>query len=733
MAKHKRNKNQKGHEVKGGDAFYKKIILDFLSLFPQQLYTLKEISDCTELYQVISLQKIRSLLKDLSETGRVALEGKSRYRLGGLMEEAVGRVEVTRQGYGFVIQGDGNDILIPQRNLGAVLNGDTVRARILNSFSKEGKRMGEVVEIISRARNEFVGTLQIEKTGYAYVIPDDNAIQFDFIVRKSGLNGAEKGDKVYIQVKHWDKRNPEATVLEVLGKAGVHHTEMHAILMHYGFNPKFPIEVEEYADKIQDGITPEEVAKRWDFRGITTFTIDPVDAKDFDDAISFRKLEEGWYEVGVHIADVSFYLKPGTVLDMEAFKRATSVYLVDRTVPMLPERLSNFLCSLRPHEDKLTYSGVFEINENGEIRKEWFGRTVIHSAHRFTYEGAQAVLDGADTGPFQEELLTLNIIAKNLRKTRMMSGSVDFDTDEVRFELDENDKPVRLFVKERKDAHKLIEDFMLLANRRVASFVAKMFDNPPLTFVYRIHDQPDPEKLLNLQTFILHFGYKMNITQSKDASEALGRLMTAVEGKPEQNIIERVAIRSMSKAVYSVKNIGHFGLGFEFYSHFTSPIRRYPDVMVHRLLTQYIDKHFSTNRQRLEAECEHCSRMEKTAAEAERASIKFKQVEFMTEQIGKEFEGVISGVKENGFYVEMTDTLCEGMVPIWTIDEYFDYDSGALTLTGRQSRRVFRMGDEVKVRVVRTNLQKRTIDLEWIGETVVEKLHKNPKKNKHSK
>ncbi len=724
MAKHNRNNKKKGPDVRGGDAFYKKIILDFLSLFPQQLYTLKEISEATELYQVISQQKIRALLKDLAETGRVAFEGKNRYRLGGLLEEATGRIEVTRQGYGFVIQEDGNDIFIPQRSLGSVLNGDTVRVRVLNSFSREGKRMGEVIEVISRSRNEFVGTLQLEKNGQFYVIPDDNNIQFDFLVKKSALNGAIKGDKVYIQVKHWDKRNPEATILEVLGKAGEHNTEMHAILMHYGFNPKFPEEVEAFAENIADGVTPEEVAKRWDFREITTFTIDPVDAKDFDDAISFRKLEEGWYEIGVHIADVSYYLKPGTVMDTEAFKRATSVYLVDRTVPMLPEKLSNFLCSLRPNEDKLTYSGVFEINEKGEIRKEWFGRTVIHSDHRFSYESAQEALDSEEVVPYQEELQTLNKIAKNLRKARMMTGSVDFDTDEVRFELDENDKPIRLYVKERRDTHKLIEDFMLLANKRVATFVAKMFDSPPLTFVYRIHDQPDPEKLLNLQTFILHFGYKMNIAESKDPSDALGKLMSAIEGKPEQNIIERVAIRSMSKAVYSVKNIGHFGLGFDFYSHFTSPIRRYPDVMVHRLLTQYLDKSYGVNRQKLEIECEHCSRMEKTAAEAERTSIKFKQVEFMTEQIGKEFEGVISGVKENGFYVEMTDTLCEGMVPIWTIDEYFDYDSATLTLTGKQSRKVFRMGDEVKVRVVRTNLQKRTIDLEWISDTVVEKLHK---------
>lgn len=724
MAKHNRNNKKKGTDFKGGDTIYKKIILDFLSLFPQQLYTLKEISDATELFQVISQQKIRSILKDLAETGKVAFEGKNRYRLGGLLEEATGRIEVTRQGYGFVIQENGDDIFVPQRNLGSVLNGDTVRVRVLNSFSREGKRMGEVIEVISRSRNEFVGTLQLERNGQFYVIPDDNNIQFDFLIKKSDLNGAIKGDKVYIQVKHWDKRNPEGIILEVLGKAGEHNTEMHAILMHYGFNPKFPREVEEFADNIKDGVTPEEVAKRWDFREVTTFTIDPVDAKDFDDAISFRKLEEGWYEIGVHIADVSFYLKPGTVMDTEAFKRATSVYLVDRTVPMLPEKLSNFLCSLRPNEDKLTYSGVFELNEKGEIRKEWFGRTVIHSDHRFSYESAQETMDSEEVLPLQEELRTLNKIAKNLRKARMMTGSVDFDTDEVRFELDENDKPIRLYVKERRDTHKLIEDFMLLANKRVATFVAKMFDNPPLTFVYRIHDLPDPEKLLNLQTFILHFGYKMNIAESKDPSDALAKLMTAIDGKPEQNIIERVAIRSMSKAVYSVKNIGHFGLGFDFYSHFTSPIRRYPDVMVHRLLTQYLDKSYGVNRQKLEVECEHCSRMEKTAAEAERTSIKFKQVEFMTEQIGKEFEGVISGVKENGFYVEMTDTLCEGMVPIWTIDEYFDYDAGTLTLTGRQSRKVFRMGDEVKVRVVRTNLQKRTIDLEWISDTVVEKLHK---------
>lgn len=726
MHKHKRKKNKdtERSNKRNGDAQYQKIILNFMGISPKEAYNVKEIAEATELYRIISNQKIKSLLTDLMEAGKVTMEGKSRFKLGGTFETFMGRIEVYRGGMGYVIIENGDDIFIPQRNLGTVLNGDIVKARTVNLRNREGKRIGEIVEIVQRARTEFVGTLKSESRGPFYVVPDDATISFDFFIRKDALNGATIGDKVFFEVTEWDNRTPECKIIEVLGKPGEHEVEMHAILLNYGFNPKFPEDVQRFAETIPEQITPDEIAKRRDFRQITTFTIDPIDAKDFDDAISFQTLENGNYEIGVHIADVSHYLKVGTVLDMEAFKRATSVYLVDRTVPMLPERLSNFLCSLRPHEEKLTYSAVFELDNKGTIHNEWFGRTIIFSDHRFSYEAAQEVIEGKTEGPFREELLKLNEIALALREARFSKGSIDFDTDEVRFELDENDKPIRLYVKERKDAHKLIEDFMLLANRRVATFVGKMFDNPPLTFVYRIHDRPDKEKLGTLQEFIKHFGYDENLSDMQDPAEAMGNLMRKIAGKPEQNIIEKIAIRSMAKAVYSTNNIGHFGLGFEYYSHFTSPIRRYPDVMVHRLLTQYLDKEYTTHREKLEVECKHCSKMEKTAAEAERASIKYKQVEFMAEQIGKEFKGVISGVKEAGFYVEMPDTLCEGMVPMYTIsDDFYHYDEKKLTLTGKHSGRVFRMGDEVTVKVVKTDLAKRQIDLEVV-------LDKLPQKQK---
>lgn len=717
MPKHIKNKKNKQRGGVDADALYKKVILDFLALFPKKSHSLQEIVTATELYHVTNIQALRSILKSLALSGRITIEGKNRYQLGKPKAEVIGKLSTTRAGFGWVkIEGMEEEVFIAQKSLGSAMNGDTVKIQLIDTFSREGKPMGQVVGVVSRSRTEFVGTMRREPNGIYFFIPDDPSISMDFVVRHTRLGGAKTGEKVQVKVISWDKRNPEAEVIEILGKAGEHETEMHAILLHYGFNPKFPDDVNAFADKISEVITPEEIKKRRDFRKISTFTIDPADAKDFDDALSFQQLPNGNYEVGIHIADVSHYLKEGTVLDTEAFKRATSVYLVDRTVPMLPEKLSNFLCSLRPKEEKLTYSAVFELDEKGNILGEWFGRTIIYSDHRFSYEDAQEVLEGKQEGPFKEELTILNTIAKNIRADRMEKGSVDFDSEEVRFELDENDKPIRLYVKERKDTNKLIEEFMLLANKQVATFVTKMFENPPLVFVYRIHEKPDPEKLNDLQQFIKHFGYDMNFATVKDPSQTLAMLMKNIEGKPEQNVIERVAIRSMAKAIYSTSNVGHFGLGFQFYSHFTSPIRRYPDVMVHRLLTQYLEKDYKANRERLEIECQHCSKMEKTAAEAERSSIKFKQVEFMTEQIGNIFEGVISGVKESGFYVEMSATLCEGMVPIWTIsdDQYF-YDDKNLTLTGRHSRRVFRMGDTVKVRVTKTNIQKKQIDLEVVS------------------
>lgn len=706
----------------------KRLILSVLSAQNGKSFNSKEILAATGLWHHFTVDSLRGVLDMLSREGKLTYVDKGRYQYQKEKEkiQLEGRLEVTRGGSGYLLMPDGKDIYIAPTNLGMAFHGDTVKVRIHGRHKKEGRTEGEVVEVLERARKEYVGTIE-QGPGVFFFLPDDTRMHTDFFIPRDKLNGAKPGDKVVIQLVSWEKRSPEAEVMRVLGKSGEHNTEMHAILLQYGFQTSFPPQVERESEAIPVDITEADYEGRRDFRKITTFTIDPIDAKDFDDALSFRILENGNYEVGVHIADVSHYVKPGSLLDQEAFKRATSVYLVDRTVPMLPEKLSNILCSLRPKETKLTFSAVFEMDAEGQVLNKWIGKTVIFSDYRFHYEEAQDVIDGRQDGPFREELITLNKLAKKLREKRVVRGSIEFSTDEVKFELDEQDRPVRVIRKKFFDTNRLIEDFMLLANRTVAAWVKESSgrDNPP-PFVYRVHDNPDPEKMTSLQNFIGAFGYRYNLERAHDLALRLNQLLGEVEGKPEQNVVESIAIRAMAKAVYSTKNIGHFGLGFSDYTHFTSPIRRYPDLMVHRLLEKYLANQFTANPAELETQCQHSSVMEKTAAEAERASIKYKQVEFLSERIGKTFTGIISGVIDPGFFVELDENLCEGFVAARTLeDDYYQLDQETYSLRGVNHGRRFRLGDRVAVRIMSTDLKRRSVDMEYVGEPeVVAKLQK---------
>lgn len=681
-------------------------------------FTVKQLAQELDLYRDVPNSKIRKVLDRIADSGSINYTDKGRYHIAAGSRKGkivTGTLQVVRAGFGFLLTDEGDDIFINADNLGKALDGDIVKVKMVQSRSKRssGRPSGAVVEIVERLKTDFVGT--IEKAGRSYIMNSDNPrMRTDFFIDEDKLNGAQVGDKVLVRMLDWERRAPSGEVIEVIGPDGLHNTEMHAILLQYGFNPKFPEEVEREAARIKEVLPEEEIAKRKDFRGTPTFTIDPIDAKDFDDALSFKELGNGLFEIGVHIADVSYYVKPGTNLDREAFRRGTSVYLVDRTVPMLPEKLSNKVWSLRPNEDKFTYSAVFHMDVEGKVHKRWFGRTVIHSDYRFHYGEAEDVIQGNSEGPYKEELFILNNMAHKLRKRRFMTGSVDFDTPEVKFELDENGKPLRVIKKIRGDSNKLIEDFMLLANREIATFVSKKARNPPLPFVYRVHDKPDPEKLGTLSEFVKGFGHEFNAAK-RNVSEELNSLMHEVNGKPEQNVVEKVAIRSMAKAIYTIKNIGHFGLGFQDYTHFTSPIRRYPDLMVHRLVEQYLNKDYSGNPTVIEEQLKYSSNRERTAAEAERDSIKYKQVEFLEDKIGEEFDGVISGLIESGLFVELEDNLCEGMVPAWTIeDDYYRFDEKLYALIGKDTGRQLQLGDKVRVRIKGADVKRRQIEMELV-------------------
>ncbi len=648
-----------------------------------------------------------------------------------------GIVDMSSNGNAYVTCKDlAQDVFIPNNLLNKALHGDVVEVYVFPR--RKDKLEGEITQIIERKRTTFVGIVQMQKN-FAFVVPTDRRMYTDIFVSKNDCNGAKDGDKVLVRITQWTSRanSPYGVIEKILGKPGEHNTEMHAILAEYGLPYEFPEEVEKYAQGLDTTIKQEEIARRRDMREVLTFTIDPRDAKDFDDALSFQKLENGNYEVGVHIADVSYYVQPNTILDDEAYKRATSVYLVDRVVPMLPEVLSNFACSLRPEEEKYTFSAIFELSPRAEIRNVWLGRTVIRSDARFSYEEAQAVIEAFDTPyrevltdfmmpeeisirpegsykviqPIVEAILSLNYLAEIFRDKRMKSGAISFDKLEVKFLLDENNNPIGVYTKESKEANKLIEEFMLLANRKVAEYASKL----KKTFVYRVHDEPDEEKLIQMQGIISRFGYKLNM-QSKDSiAHSINHLLEEVHGKKEQNLVDTLAIRSMSKAAYSTHNIGHYGLAFADYTHFTSPIRRYPDVMVHRLLQRYLDGESSANEVVYEEKCKHSSQMENLATSAERDSIKYMQIKYMEEHKNQEFLGVVSGVTEFGIYVEIIENKCEGMIRARDMkDDYYVFDEKAYALIGEISKHRYTLGDEVMIRVKNTDLVKRYLDFELV-------------------
>ncbi len=696
-----------------------RLILRFMNERSSKIYNYKQIADGIDYKNPRQREQVIQALHKLIADDRIKEVEKGKYIVNLKIEGTLtGVIDFNQTGNAYVkVEGLEEDIFVHSKNVKHALQGDTV---LIVTYHFKGKKLeGSVLEVLERSREEFVGTFQLIKhKDFGFVVIDKKSINTDIFIPKGKMLDANDGDKVLVKMLRWDSnsKNPEGEIIKVLGAPGEHETEIHSILAEYGLPYSFPEEVEKEANEIDRQIHDSEVAKRRDMRNILTFTIDPKDAKDFDDALSIRKLQNGNWEIGVHIADVSHYVTPGTSLDDEAYDRATSVYLVDRVVPMLPEVLSNDVCSLRPNEDKFTFSAVFELDDNANVLNQWFGRTVTHSDRRFTYEEAQERIE-TQQGDLAEEILTLDRLAKILRKDRINKGAITFDRSEVRFNLDENNEPVGVYFKISKDSNHLIEEFMLLANRKVSEFISLngKGERTNLTFIYRVHDDPDPVKLEALREFVGTFGYQMNLANTKKVAESLNKLLKDVKGKGEENMIETLAMRSMSKAVYSTEPIGHYGLGFEFYTHFTSPIRRYPDLIAHRLLQHYLDGGKSVSQQEYEEKCKHCSNMERLAADAERDSIKFMQVKFMEKHVGEVFTGVISGVAEFGFWVQIPENGAEGLIKLRDLmDDSYMFDAKNHLVYGTRTGNQYQLGDKVKIKVMKANLIQKQLDFKIV-------------------